>query len=156
MDIFRNIRNDTFGYGGITAKRPKHQERPQLMICSFTNCWYPGTFIYPDYWTAQLLYLWDKKVRLSITNAIKCPSLTKNKRAVIYNIQSLVKIVWEMNLDTFWEQFIYKNKFRHQQLFLVPQFWCWKRKFLDWFLVANLIKKHKNQFVFRISENLRT
>ena len=38
--------------------------------------------IYPDYSTVQLLYLWDKKVRLSITNAIKCPSLTKNKRAV--------------------------------------------------------------------------
>ena len=26
--------------------------------------------------TVQLLYLWDKKVRLSVTNAIKCPSLT--------------------------------------------------------------------------------
>ena len=81
MDIFRNIRNDTFGYGGITAKRSKHQERPLLMICSFTNCWYPGTSIYPYYSTVHLLYLWDKKVRLSVTNAIKCPSLTKNKRA---------------------------------------------------------------------------
>ena len=74
MDIFRNIRNDTFGYGGITAKRSKHQERPLLMICSFTNCWYPGTFIYPDYSTVQLLYLWDKQVHchqrseVSITN----------------------------------------------------------------------------------------
>ena len=38
MDIYRNIRNDTLGYGGITAKRSKHQEIPQLMICSFTNC----------------------------------------------------------------------------------------------------------------------
>ena len=26
MDIFRNIRNDTFGYGGITAKRSKHRK----------------------------------------------------------------------------------------------------------------------------------
>ena len=76
MDIYRNIRNDTLGYGGITAKQSKHQEIPQLMICSFTNCWYPGTFIYPDYSTVQLLYLWNKKVRLSITDAIKCPSLT--------------------------------------------------------------------------------
>ena len=76
MDIFRNIENDTFGYGGITAKQSKYQERPQLMISSFTNRWYPGTFIYPDYSTVQLLYLWDKNVRLSITNAIKCPSLT--------------------------------------------------------------------------------
>ena len=53
MDNFRNIRNVTFGIGGITAKRSKHQERPLLMICSFTNCWYPGTFIYPDYSTVQ-------------------------------------------------------------------------------------------------------
>ena len=76
MDIFRKIRNDTFGYGKITAKRSKLQEIPQLMICSFADCWYPGTFIYPYYSTVQFLYLWDKKVRLSVTNAIKCPSLT--------------------------------------------------------------------------------
>ena len=58
MDIFRNIENDTFGYGGITAKQSKYQERLQLMIC-------------PDYSTVQLLYLWDKKVCLSITNENK-------------------------------------------------------------------------------------
>ena len=38
MDIFRNIGNNTFGYGGTTAKRSKYQETLQLMICSFTNC----------------------------------------------------------------------------------------------------------------------
>ena len=42
MDISRNIRNDTFGYGGITAKRSKYQERLQSIICSFTDCRYPG------------------------------------------------------------------------------------------------------------------
>ena len=45
MDIFRNIENDTFGYGGIAGKQSKCQKRLQLMICSFTNRWYPGTFI---------------------------------------------------------------------------------------------------------------
>ena len=36
------------------------------------------------------------------------------------NIQSLVKIVWEMNSDTFWDKIAYRNKLRHQQLFLGP------------------------------------
>ena len=76
MDILRNIENDTFGYCGVTAIRSKYQERLQLTICSFNNCRYLGTFKYPDYSTVQLLYLWDKKV---------------------------VKIFWEMNLDTFWD-----------------------------------------------------
>ena len=51
------------------------------MIYSYTNCRCKGTFIYPDYSSVQLFYLGDKKVCLSITNAITCPSLTKNKRA---------------------------------------------------------------------------
>ena len=69
MDIFWNSENDTLGYGGITAKQSKYQEGLQSMICSFTYRWYPGTFIYPDYSTVRLLYLWDKNVLLSITNA---------------------------------------------------------------------------------------
>ena len=51
------------------------------MIYSYTNCRCKGTFIYPNYSSVQLFYLGDKKVCLSITNAITCPSLTKNKRA---------------------------------------------------------------------------
>ena len=27
------------------------------------------------------------------------------------------------------------------------QIWCWKWKFFDWFFVANLSKKHKNNFL---------
>ena len=115
------------------------------MICSFTNCWYPGTLevIYPDYSTVQLLYLWDKKVQLSITNAIKCPSLTAIFLDNEKKHSKLSIIVWEMSLDTFWDKFTYKNKFRHQKLFLGPQCCCWKWNFFDWFLEANSSKNTK-------------
>ena len=74
MDIFRIIRNDTFGYGGITAKRSKHQERPLLMICSFSNCWYPEVPSSTQS-TLQLLYLWDEKVPLSIASVLRTGSM---------------------------------------------------------------------------------
>ena len=69
------------------------------------------------------------------------------------HIQSLVKIVWEMNKEIIWDEFTYKIRFGHQKLCFRPQFWCWKWKFFDWFFVANLSKKRKNHFFLRISEN---
>ena len=78
MDVFRNIVNDTPCYGRITAKPSKYKYNLQLMIHFYTNYPRPGTFTSPWHSSLQLLYLWDKKVCLSITNAVKCPSLTKN------------------------------------------------------------------------------
>ena len=90
------------------------------MICSFTNCWYPGTFIYPYYSTVQLLYLWDKKVRLSITNAIKCPSLTLFFQTMKNHIQSLLKIVWEIYLEIIWDYLHIKTGLGIKNYFLDP------------------------------------
>ena len=53
----------------------------------------------PYYSTVQLLCLLDQKVRFSITSAIKCPSLTLFFQLTKNHIQSLLKIVWEMNLE---------------------------------------------------------
>ena len=70
MAIFWNTKNNTFGYGGITAKQSKYQERLQLMICSFTNRWYPGTFIHPE--IIQLFNSYTSETKKYI-----CPSLTQ-------------------------------------------------------------------------------
>ena len=64
-----------------------------------------------------------------------------------------ITFIWEMNLEIDWDEFMYKNRFRHQNLCLGPQFWCWQWRFLDWLFVANLCKNTKINFT---SESLKT
>ena len=51
-------------------------------LLKLINVWFMNFRLGLTYICMLLLYLWDKKVCLSITKSIKCPSLTKNKRAV--------------------------------------------------------------------------
>ena len=144
MDILRNIGNDTFGYCGITAKRSKYQERLQLMICSFTNCRWPGTFKYPGYSTVQMLYLWDKKIRLSITNAVRCPSITLFFQTTKKHIHSLLEIVWGMNLEIVRDEFTYKTGLDIKNYVLDPNSDVDENIYIYiWFFVANLSKNTK-------------
>ena len=96
-----------------------------------------------------------KKVRLSIINAIKCPSLTLFFQTTKNPVQSLLKIVWEMNLEIVRDEFTYKNKFRHQKIMSGTPFLMLKKK-KNWTIFRDKFeqKTHKlNHSFSRISEN---
>ena len=69
------------------------------------------------------------------------------------HIQSSVNIVWEINLEIFWYEFTFKNRFRQQKLCFGPQFWCWKWFFLTDFLWQIWAKNTKINFS---SESVKT
>ena len=63
-----------------------------------------------------------EKVHLSGTDAGFVQNWRRFLQTTKNHIQSLVKIVWEMNLEIIWDEFTYKNRFRHQKLCFRPQF----------------------------------
>ena len=69
------------------------------------------------------------------------------------HIQSSVNIVWEINLEIFWYEFTFKNRFRQQKLCFGPQFWCWK-----WFFLTDFLWQiwAKNTKIIFSSESVKT
>ena len=69
------------------------------------------------------------------------------------NIQSLVKTVWEMNLEIVWEEFTYKTGFGIKTYIWGPNSGVENEDFLTDFLWQICAKHTKNKLFFRITEN---
>ena len=70
MDIFQSIENDTFDYGGISAKQSKYPERPQLMIVLLPIA---GIQVHLHIQIIQLFNCYTSETKKYV-----CPSLTQS------------------------------------------------------------------------------
>ena len=76
--------------------------------------------------SVSLIQRVKEKVYLSVTDAGFVHNWRQFFQTTKNHIQSSVNIVWEINLEIFWYEFTFKNRFRQQKLCFGPQFWCWK------------------------------
>ena len=103
--------------------------------------------------SVSLIQRVKEKVYLSVTDAGFVHNWRQFFQTTKNHIQSSVNIVWEINLEIFWYEFTFKNRFRQQKLCFGPQFWCWKWIFLTDFLWQIWAKNTKINFS---SESVKT
>ena len=103
--------------------------------------------------SVSLIQRVKEKVYLSVTDAGFVHNWRQFFQTTKNHIQSSVNIVWEINLEIFWYEFTFKNRFKQQKLCFGPQFWCWKWFFLTDFLWQIWAKNTKINFS---SESVKT
>ena len=116
--------------GRISAKLFKFVFHPVLVSWTYTKYESSQALSKQHMSSFGLACVIKKKVHLSFTDDVLVRYWRRFFQTTKNHIQSLVKIVWEMNWEIVWDEFTYKNRFRHQKLCLRPQFWCWKWNFL--------------------------
>ena len=63
-----------------------------------------------------------------------------------------MKIFWKVNLESVWDEFTYKGRFRHAKLCLGPQFWDWKWDWI-WLMFQGKFEQKK---IYFSSESVNT
>ena len=108
--------------GRISAKLFKFVFHPVLVSWTYTKYESSQALSKQHMSSFGLACVIKKKVHLSFTDDVLVRYWRWFFQTTKNHIQSLVKIVWEMNKEIVWDEFTYKNRFRHQKWCFRPQF----------------------------------